>query len=144
MTQSKAAVGTINYDKGTDAPEAVMPETMPVEDQQIVEETEEPYTFVEQMPDFPGGEAALREYLMKNVTYPQLAKESDVEGTVYVTFIVDKNGNISDIKVLRGIGAGCDEEAVRVISKMPRWNPGKQNGRPVPVRFNMPIKFQLI
>ena len=145
VTESKAAVGTIDYDKGTDAPEAEMPETMPVEDQQIVGEgTMEPYTFVEQMPDFPGGETALHKYLVENVKYPQIAKENDVQGTVYVTFIVDKNGEISDIKVLRGIGAGCDEEAIRVIANMPMWNPGKQNGMAVPVRFNMPIKFQLI
>lgn len=72
-----------------------------------------------------------------------MARESGIQGTVYVTFVVERNGNVTDVRVLRGIGGGCDEEAVRVIKAMPKWNPGKQRGKPVRVQFNMPIKFTL-
>jgi protein TonB len=72
-----------------------------------------------------------------------MARESGIQGTVYVTFVVEKGGNVSDVKILRGIGGGCDEEAIRVIRAMPRWNPGKQRGKSVRVQFNMPIKFTL-
>jgi protein TonB len=75
--------------------------------------------------------------------YPQMARESGIQGTVYVTFVVERNGNVTDVKVLRGIGGGCDEEAIRVIQAMPPWVPGKQRGKPVRVQFNMPIRFTL-
>jgi periplasmic protein TonB len=143
VVESKAAIGTINYDKGTDDPTAEMPDVMPSEDQQIVEETMEPFLVVEQMPDFPGGEKALYEYLQKNIKFPPMARESGITGTVYVRFIVDKKGKISNVALLRGIGGGCDEEAIRVVQKMPDWNPGKQNGMPVPVYFTLPVKFIL-
>lgn len=82
-------------------------------------------------------------FLRDNIKYPQIARESGIQGTVYVTFVVEKDGRVTDIRVLRGIGGGCDEEAVRVIKAMPRWQPGKQRGKPVRVQFNMPIKFTL-
>ncbi len=143
VVDSKAAIGTINYDKGTDDPNAVMPDQMPNEDQKIVEEKMEPFTVVEQMPDFPGGEAELFKYLQKNIKYPEMARESGITGVVYVKFVVDKHGKISDIQLLRGIGGGCDEEAIRVVKSMPDWKPGRQNGMPVPVYFTLPIKFTL-
>jgi len=101
------------------------------------------FTFVEQMPEFPGGEQALMDYLGKHIKYPPAARETNVEGTVFVSFVVDKNGNIGDIKVLRDIGAGCGDEAIRVIKSMPPWKPGKQNGNSVNVQYNLPVKFQL-
>jgi protein TonB len=110
-----------------------------------VEEDEEVqiFTVVESMPSYPGGEAARIEYLNANIKYPQMARESGIQGRVFVTFVVEKDGSVTDVKVLRGIGGGCDEEAIRVIKNMPKWDPGKQRGKPVRVQFNMPILFKL-
>ncbi len=114
----------------------------------VVEEEEEVpemeiFTVVESMPSFPGGDAARMKFLQDNIKYPQMARESGIQGTVYVTFVVEPDGSVTDVRVLRGIGGGCDEEAVRVIKEMPKWNPGMQRGKPVRVQFNMPIKFTL-
>lgn len=109
------------------------------------EEAEELEIFqvVEAMPEFPGGESARIEFLRSNIKYPQIAKESGIQGKVYVTFVVERDGSVTDVQILRGIGGGCDEEAVRVVKIMPKWNPGKQRNKPVRVQFNMPIVFQL-
>lgn len=112
-----------------------------VEEEEVVEE--EIFLVVEQQPEFPGGEKARLTYLANNIDYPQMARESNIQGTVYVTFVVEPNGKISNVGILRGIGGGCDEEAIRVVEAMPSWQPGKQRGRAVRVRFNMPIKFTL-
>lgn len=101
------------------------------------------FTVVEEAPSYPGGDESRIRFLQENIKYPQMARESGIQGTVYVTFVVEKNGSVTDVKVLRGIGGGCDEEAIRVIQAMPPWNPGKQRGKPVRVQFNMPIKFTL-
>ena len=101
------------------------------------------YQIVEEMPVFPGGEQALMDYVSKNVVYPKEAQEKGISGRVFVGFIVEKDGSVSDVKVLRGIGGGCDEEAVRVISGLPKWKPGKQEGKPVRVSYQMPINFKL-
>ena len=101
------------------------------------------YQIVEEMPKFPGGEDALMDYVSKNVVYPKEAQEKGISGRVFVGFIVEKDGSVSDVKVLRGIGGGCDEEAVRVISGLPKWKPGKQEGKPVRVSYQMPINFKL-
>lgn len=111
------------------------------EEEQVAEA--EIFTVVEEAPAYPGGEAARIRYLSENINYPQMARESGIQGTVYVTFVVERNGNVTDVRVLRGIGGGCDEEAVRVIKSMPKWSPGKQRGKPVRVQFTMPIKFTL-
>jgi protein TonB len=110
--------------------------------EEVVEE-EQIFTIVEEMPSFPGGEAELFKYLGKNIQYPQMARDASIQGVVYVTFVVDKDGKIKDVKVLRGIGGGCDEEAVRVVKNMPTWKPGKQRGKPVSVQYNLPIRFTL-
>jgi protein TonB len=101
------------------------------------------FTFVEEQAEFPGGEEARITFLQKNIKYPALARENGIEGRVYVTFVVGPDGSIRDVKVLRGIGGGCDEEAMRVVRMMPPFKPAKQNGRPVNVQFNMPIVFSL-
>ena len=106
------------------------------DDQQI-------FMVVESMPKFPGGEVALHKYLAENIRYPEMAKESGIQGRVFVTFVIEKDGSVTDVKVLRGIGGGCDEEAVRVVKNMPKWTPGKQRGKPVRVQFNLPVKFTL-
>lgn len=101
------------------------------------------FTVVEEMPGFPGGEAKLFEYLQKNIKYPPVARENGIQGRVYVTFVVDKDGKIKDAKILRGIGGGCDEEALRVVRSMPEWKAGRQNGRSVQVQYNLPVNFTL-
>jgi protein TonB len=101
------------------------------------------FTVVEDQPTFPGGDEARIRFLQNNIKYPQMARESSIQGTVYVTFVVERDGSVTDVRVLRGIGGGCDEEAIRVIKAMPKWVPGKQRGKPVRVQFNMPIKFTL-
>ena len=122
--------------------ETEVEEYIPIEEEEEEEEAQI-FTVVEAMPGFPGGEAARIKYLNENIKYPQMARESGIQGRVFVTFVVEKDGSVTDVRVLRGIGGGCDEEAVRVIKNMPRWNPGKQRGKPVRVQFNMPILFKL-
>ncbi len=101
------------------------------------------FTVVENMPQYPGGDKARMQYMMDNIKYPEKAKQEGISGTVYVTFLVEKNGSIGTVKILKGIGGGCDEEALRVVSTMPKWKPGYQNGQPVRVQFNMPVSFKL-
>ena len=107
------------------------------------EETEEIFTFVENQPEPKGGMAAFYAYLKKNLNYPDKARRLGIEGKVFLQFVVDKNGAISDVRVIKGIGAGCDEEAVRVLKNAPEWNPGKQRGKPVKVRMVMPVLFKI-
>lgn len=104
---------------------------------------EEVFLIVEQEAEFPGGLDALSKYLSANLTYPQEARDANVEGKVIVQFVIEKNGKVSNIKVLRDIGSGCGEEAVRVIKGMPRWKPGQQRGKPVRCQFTLPVNFQL-
>ena len=101
------------------------------------------YEKVEVMPEFPGGEQAMMDFVAKNVVYPQEARDKEISGRVMVGFIVEKDGGISDAKVVKGIGGGCDEEAVRVVNAMPKWKPGKQKSKPVRVSFMMPFNFKL-
>ena len=122
--------------------ETEVEEYIPIEEEDEEEETQI-FTVVESMPGFPGGEVARIRYLNENIKYPQMARESGIQGRVFVTFVVERNGAVTDVRVLRGIGGGCDEEAVRVIKNMPKWNAGKQRGKPVRVQFNMPILFKL-
>jgi len=98
---------------------------------------------VEQAPEFPGGIEELQKYLASNITYPKKARLNKEEGTVYITFIVDKSGAIRDAKILRGVSPILDKEAIRVVSKMPDWKPGMQEGEVVNVQYNIPIKFSL-
>jgi len=105
--------------------------------------TDEPLVGVEQMPEFPGGEPALMKFLSKNVHYPASASEMGIEGSVYLRFVVSKTGIVSQVEVIRGLNTACDKEAVRVVKMMPKWIPGRQNGRNVPVYFTLPINYQL-
>lgn len=101
------------------------------------------YDVVEQMPSFPGGISGLRTYLNQNIRYPAEAQETCAQGRVVVSFVVGKDGHISDVTVLRSVDPSLDKEAVRVIRNMPRWTPGKQGGEPVRVRYNVPVSFRL-
>lgn len=105
--------------------------------------TSTPYAVVEQMPEFPGGEAALQRYLHNSVKYPNIAMENGIQGKVYVGFVVERNGSISNVRIARGVDASLDKEAMRVVRLMPKWIPGKQNGEPVRVSFTAPINFVL-
>jgi protein TonB len=114
-----------------------------VETQTDTAKTEDVFTVVEQMPAYPGGEKALNDFFAKNLKYPVLAKEQGIQGKVWLGFVVGKDGTISNVEVIRGIGGGCDEEAIRVVKLMPKWTPGYQSGRPVIVKFRFPINFTL-
>lgn len=105
--------------------------------------TNKVYTFVEKMPQYPGGDEALINFLYGNIQYPQIAKRAGIEGRVIATFIVTEKGEVQDIKIVKGIGAGCDEETIRVLENMPNWKPGFQKGAPVKVRMSVPISFKL-
>lgn len=99
------------------------------------------FQIVEIMPEFSGGEAAMYAYLREHMVYPMVARENGISGKVFVRFTVQANGRVSDVRVIRGIGGGCDEEAVRVVRSMPPWKPGIQSGRAVAVEFTLPIQF---
>lgn len=103
---------------------------------------DEPLTFVSAMPTFPGGELELLRYLQKHIRYPELAVEAGVRGRVVLQFVVEKDGRISDAKIVRDIGSGCGREALRVLTSMPPWKPGNQNGQPVRVRMTLPVVFE--
>jgi len=104
---------------------------------------EEVFTVVEKMPEYPGGEEERVNFLVKNIKYPEEARKNGISGTVFITFIIEKSGEITNIKVLKGVDEILDNEAIRVISIMPDWKPGMQRGKPVRVQFNMPIQFNL-
>jgi len=107
------------------------------------EEENKVFEAVEQMPSFPGGAGALMQYLSSNIRYPVVAQENGVQGRVVVSFIVEKNGSITDVNVVRSVDASLDREAVRVVKSMPNWIPGKQNGQAVRVKYNVPVSFKL-
>ena len=104
---------------------------------------DEIFTIVEEKPSFPGGPAELQKYLAKNIRYPDFAKENQIKGTCALEFVVEKDGSITDIKILKDIGGGCGDEAVRVVKSMPKWAPGKQRGKAVRVKFTLPVQFRL-
>lgn len=104
---------------------------------------EEIFQFVEQRPEFPGGEAAMQKFLAENIRYPSVAQRNGLEGLVVLAFVVNRKGEISDIQVLKKLGGGTEEEAIRVVKSMPKWKPGRNNGREVSVRYNLPVRFKM-
>ncbi len=121
----------------TAAPEEVTSEPAETVDDSHIWDT------AEKMPEFPGGEEALMKYLKNHLKYPESAKENDKEGRVIVQFVVDKNGKVNNVEVVRGVDAALDSEAVRMVSEMPEWTPGEQNGKPVNVKYTLPVLFKL-
>ena len=112
--------------------------------QQKQKEEEAPiHTVVEQPAQFPGGEAALLAYVAKNIKYPAIAVEQEIQGTVQLRFVVEANGSIGDVQVVKSLESHCDKEAVRVVKSLPRFIPGKQQGRPVRVWFNLPVRYSI-
>ena len=133
LEEPTASPVTQEGEKGEDAP----PPPPPVEEEVMM------FAAVEEKPTFPGGEAEFYKYLGKNVKYPQMEAEQGIEGRVFVEFVVDKDGSITEVRTVRGVSAGLDKEATRVMKASPKWSPGKQNGRPVKVRYVIPINFDL-
>ena len=132
--------------EGTEADERtaidVVPVTLQVEKEAEKEESQIFY-IVEEMPQFPGGEMALRKFIANAIKYPVIAQENGVQGKVYVSFVVGKDGSVSDARIIRGIDPSLDKEALRVVNSLPIWKPGKQRGEPVRVSFSVPISFVL-
>ena len=110
---------------------------------QAAPEPEKVFDMVEQMPTFPGGQQELMAYLGKNIKYPTIAQENGTQGRVIIQFVVERDGSITDVRVARGVDPYLDKEAVRVVKSMPKWLPGKQNGKAVRVKFTVPVMFRL-
>lgn len=131
----------VNFD--VDVQEETVIKEVEIKDAPVEEKADEIFDVVETMPSPPGGMEGWNEYLSKNLKYPTQARRMGIEGTVYVVFVVNTDGSIQDVEILRGIGGGADEEAVRVVRNAPKWEPGKQRGRPVRVKMRLPIRFKL-
>lgn len=138
LIEEKVAIGTVNFDQGNDISAPAISDNA-----KITEESDVPLLVADQMPQFPGGEREMMRFIKFNLHYPASAQENGVQGTVILNFVVDREGKITNIKVIKGIGFGCDEESIRVLQKMPLWSPGKQKGHTVLVSFTMPIRFVL-
>lgn len=135
-------VETVDFSAEDDASQRIVvqaPVAAPVEE----EEEQQIFVVVEKMPEFPGGEDAMRRYLARNIRYPLIAQENGIQGRVICQFVVNADGKIVDVQVVRGVEASLDEEAVRVIKSMPAWTPGKQGGKSVRVKYTLPIRFKL-
>jgi protein TonB len=131
----------VNFD--VDVQEETVIKEVVIEDAPVEEKADEIFDVVETMPTPPGGMEGWNKYLSNNLKYPTQARRMGIEGTVYVVFVVNTDGSIQDVEILRGIGGGCDEEAMRVVRNAPNWGPGKQRGRPVRVKMRLPIRFKL-
>lgn len=114
----------------------------PVQEQKEQEQIDV-FTVVEDPPSFPGGQDKMMEFIGKKLKYPKKARKKGIQGRVVISFVIDEQGKVTDTKVVKGIGHGCDEEALRVVKKMPRWKPGSQSGQNVKVRYVLPIRFVL-
>ena len=146
IQKSEKAVGSQNVLGNDEVGGAVLKakEDIPAPEppKHVVEETKI-FTVVEQMPMFPGGDAALMGYLRDNIHYPTVAAENGVQGRVVVGFVVERDGSITDVNILRGVDPSLDREAMRVVKSMPKWTPGKQNGSAVRVKYQVPVSFRL-
>lgn len=144
LNKTKTAIGSFDV-KGNDEAggEVLKAKEVIAQPEPPKEEETKVFDVVEVMPSFPGGQSALFEYLSKNIKYPVVAEENGVQGRVIVTFVVERNGSITDVQVAKSVDPSLDKEAVRVIKSMPHWIPGKQNGSAVRVKFTVPVTFRL-
>ena len=146
VQKSDKAVGSFNVEGNDEVGGAVLKAkediAAPEPPKHVVEETKI-FTVVEQMPMFPGGDGALMGYLSQNIHYPTIAAENGVQGRVVVGFVVERDGSITDVNILRGVDPSLDKEAMRVVRSMPKWTPGKQNGSAVRVKYQVPVSFRL-
>lgn len=143
LMSTKTAIGALDVKGNDDANGEVLKIKEAVAQPEPKPEVEKVFDVVEQMPSFPGGPSALMEWLSNNVKYPVVAQENGVQGRVVVSFVVERDGSITDVKVVRGVDPSLDREASRVVRAMPRWIPGKQNGSAVRVKYNVPVAFRL-
>lgn len=146
LEKATASTVTVAGDENAKLDAPVIPDKGPA----VIEEPKptapskpEIFEFVEQMPEFPGGEEAMMKFIQKNLNYPAQARENNISGRVVVGFVVNEGGEITDVKIIRGLKYGCDEAAMAVVRKMPKWSAGKQNGKAVKVSYSLPITFQL-
>lgn len=144
LMETKTAIGSFDFKGNDDANGEVLKakEVIAQPEPPKVEETKV-FDVVEQMPSFPGGPAALMTYLSQNTKYPVVAQENGVQGRVVVSFVVERDGSITDVRVVRSVDPSLDKEATRVVKSMPNWIPGKQNGSTVRVKYNVPVSFKL-
>lgn len=147
LMKTNTAIGALDVKGNSDQGE-VLKVTQRVADEPVKAEPKpevenKVFDVVEEMPSFPGGPAALMKYLADNIKYPVVAQENGVQGRVVVSFVVEKDGSITDVKVVRSVDPSLDREATRVVKSMPKWNPGKQNGSAVRVKYNVPVSFRL-
>ncbi len=148
LLETKADVGAETKQGNDEAPPAVDENPSELD---VVEEVKAPpppdktYELfdIQKQPSFPGGDRELMKFLAENIKYPPLARENNIQGKVALTFVVNKDGSISDVNILKDIGGGCGKEAIRVVGGMPKWVPGEANGNPVKVRFTLPVSFKL-
>lgn len=143
LMSTKTAIGALDVKGNDDANGEVLKIKEAVAQPEPKPEVEKVFDVVEQMPSFPGGPSALMEWLSNNVKYPVVAQENGVQGRVVVSFVVERDGSITDVKVVRGVDPSLDREASRLVRAMPRWIPGKQNGSAVRVKYNVPVAFRL-
>jgi protein TonB len=148
IMQTNTAIGALDVKGNSDQGE-ILKVTQRVETEPVKTEAPKPevenkvFDVVEQMPSFPGGQSALMQYLQSNVKYPVVAQENGVQGRVVVSFVVERDGSITDVQVVRSVDPSLDREAQRVVRSMPKWIPGKQNGQAVRVKYNVPVSFRL-
>ena len=144
LQETNTAIGAFNVEGNDETAGEVLKakEVIAEPEPPKVEETKV-FDVVEEMPQFPGGQAALLEYLSKNIKYPVVAEENGVQGRVIVTFVVERDGSITDVKVVKSVDPSLDKEATRVVKSMPKWQPGKQNGSAVRVKYTVPVTFRL-
>ena len=144
LNKTNTAIGAFDV-KGNDeaAGEVLKAKEVIAQPEPPKEEEAKVFDVVEQMPSFPGGPSALFEYLSKNIKYPVVAEENGIQGRVIVTFVVEKDGSITDVRVVKSVDPSLDKEAQRVVKSMPRWIPGKQNGSAVRVKYTVPVTFRL-
>ena len=144
IMNSKVAVGFANVVGNDESGEVLKAkEVLVTEPVKPKEEENKVFDVVEQMPSFPGGMAALMAYLQKSIKYPPVAEENGIQGRVVCTFVVERDGSVTDVRVAKSVDPSLDKEAVRVVSAMPKWIPGKQNGQSVRVKYTLPVTFRL-
>ena len=143
LSKTNTAIGSFDVKGNDEAAGEVLKAKEVIADEKPKEEETKVFDVVEQMPQFPSKNAALFEYLSKHIKYPVIAEENGIQGRVIVTFVVERDGSITDVKVVKSVDPSLDKEAQRVVKSMPRWIPGKQNGSAVRVKYTVPVTFRL-
>ena len=143
LSETNTAIGSFTVEVNDETAEVKHVEEKIAEPEPVKEEETKVLDVVEQMPSFPGGPSALMQYLSSNIKYPVVAEENGVQGRVVCTFVVERDGSITDVKVAKSVDPSLDKEAMRVVKSMPHWIPGKQNGAAVRVKYTVPVTFRL-